>query len=64
MPDSMQHRNDATTTTARIRADIVDRAHREAGRRRAAGDRHASATSILTTWAERGAQIEHGSSSP
>lgn len=43
--------------TAKLNADLIERAHREAGRRRAAGDRSASACSVLTEWAERGAAM-------
>ena len=41
--------------TAKLRADLIDLAHREAGQRRAAGDRKASASSVLNEWAELGA---------
>jgi hypothetical protein len=53
----MQQRN-RVTSTARIAADLIDRAHREAGARRAAGDREATATAILTEWCEKGAAAE------
>ena len=38
----------------RITASLLDRAHREAGERKAAGDRKACATSVIHEWIERG----------
>lgn len=50
--------------TAKLSADLIDRAHRVAGERRAAGDRSASASSVLTEWASRGAELSTNTASP